>query len=69
MRIRNESVRIFLAEALGEMIYVTVGLSSIAQFRLSQVYNPILSEPLATYFGYSIGAMFAVLIVGKISGK
>jgi hypothetical protein len=54
---------------MAEMIYITVGLSSIAQFKLAEVYLPILADPLALYFGYSVGAMFAVLICGKVSGK
>jgi glycerol uptake facilitator-like aquaporin len=66
--IKNESLRIFFGETLAVMIYITVGLSSVATYRLSVYKNPYLSDPLALYFGYSIGAMFAVLICGKVSG-
>jgi hypothetical protein len=67
-KIKNENVRIFLAEMLGVIIYITIGLSSIAQYRLSIVGNPYMSDPLSLYVGYSVGLTFAVLIVGKISG-
>lgn len=68
LHIKYEPVRLFLGELMAEMIYITVGLSSIAQFKLAEVYLPILADPLALYFGYSVGAMFAVLICGKVSG-
>jgi glycerol uptake facilitator-like aquaporin len=67
-KVKNEHLRVFLGEFLAEMIYVTIGLGSIAQFKLSIVYLPVLADPLALFWGYAVGAMFAVLICGKVSG-
>lgn len=68
-KIKYKNVKIFLAEMLGEIIYITIGLSSIAQYKLQIVESVYLSDPLALYVGYSVGLMFAILIVGKISGS
>lgn len=63
--VKNEHIRVFIGETLAVMIYITVGLCSIAQFLLEN-NKP---DPLALYFGYSVGAIFAVLICGKVSGN
>lgn len=68
LRLENESCRVFFGETLAVMIYVTIGLASIAQYKLAEVTHPSFADPLALFWGYSVGAMFAVLICGKVSG-
>ena len=63
--VKNEHLRVFIGETVAVMIYVTVGLCSVAQLLLA----PKRPDPLAMYVGYSVGAAFSVLIAGKVSGR
>lgn len=58
-----------MGECLGETIYITIGLCSIAQFKFQHADGSPLASAICLYMGYMVGLIFAVLIVGKISGK
>jgi aquaporin-3 len=69
MRVQNQNIRVFLAELLGSLIFISFGLASVAQFKFfksddGHYRSAFLSVNLAFGFGITIG----ILVVGKVSG-
>ena len=70
LRIRNQSLREFLAELFGTCLFLLFGLGACAQYKFSKTDNASDSTSvLSINLAFGLGVTSSVLVFGKISGK
>jgi len=62
-RIKNDCIRVFLAELFGTFVFVSFGLAGVAQFVFGSNI-PFISVNISFAFGLTMG----IIVAGKISG-
>jgi aquaporin-3 len=65
MRIRNEWIRLFLAEAFGTFLLCAFGLASVAQYFFTP---PAAQNSLYIVLAFGFAVTIAILVTGKASG-
>lgn len=69
MKIKPQVGKEFIAEAFGTFILVFIGCSGVAQFKFSSIDNPYSTNFFSVNVAFGVGAIIAILICGKVSGK
>ncbi|RNA05793.1 aquaporin-3 [Brachionus plicatilis] len=68
INITNPLVKEFMAESFGTMIFIFIGCSGVAQFKLNNKQDSNLNNLLSVNIGFGFGVLMAILLVGTISG-
>ena len=67
IKVQSETARQFMAEILGTFLLCLIGCSSVAQFKFFSKESSD-SNFLPVHISFGLGAMIAVVTVGKVSG-
>lgn len=57
-----------MAETFGTMIFIFIGCSGVAQFKLNNKQDANLNNILSVNIAFGFGVLMAILLVGTISG-
>ena len=69
LRIKNQSVKAFMAEIFGTCLFLLFGLGACAQYKFSKADNTNDSTSvLSINLAFGLGVTCSVLVFGKISG-
>jgi hypothetical protein len=68
-RTKNQNIKEFLGEIFGTFLLVCFGCASVAQFKFSNQTDNVERSLLPVNLGFGFGAVVAILVTGKISGK
>lgn len=58
-----------MAEIFGTMIFIFIGCSGVAQFKLNYKQDSNINNILSVNIAFGFGVLMAILLVGTISGK
>lgn len=69
INISNPLVKEFMAETFGTMVFILIGCSGVAQFKLNNKLDSNLNNLLSVNISFGFGVLIAILLVGTISGN
>lgn len=64
MKLKNEHLRVFIAEMFGTWLLLAFGLGSVAQLTFIGSTNPI-----SVHLAFGIAVIVAIIVTGKASGN